>query len=310
MDAKQIKSKRIAVIMGGVSAEREVSLRTGSAVLEALLARGYDAVAIDAGQKLPAQLVECGAQVAFIAVHGRHGEDGTMQGLLEMMEIPYTGSGVLASALAIDKYVAKQMVANVVTTPPSFLVDETSDVSAICQGWTDYPQVVKPVREGSTLGISIVADAVELEAAIAAARRYDKRVLVEKFVTGREATVAVLNGQPLPVIEVVPADGFYDYAAKYTAGTTQYLVPAPLSGATYAALQDAAQRCCAKLGCRGAARVDFIVSDDAGGEFSFLEVNTIPGMTKTSLLPKAAKCAGIEFASLVELIVEDASLDR
>lgn len=310
MQRGQLKSKRIGVIMGGVSAEREVSLRTGAAVLEALLTRGYDAVAIDAAQNLPAQLVACAAQVAFIAVHGRHGEDGTLQGLLEMMDIPYTGSGVLASALAIDKHVAKQMVAAVVTTPPSFLIDEHSDVPALCQACASYPQVVKPVREGSTLGISIVNDAAELEAAIAAARRYDKRVLVEKFIAGREVTVAVLNDQPLPVIEVVPAAGFYDYAAKYTAGTTQYLVPAPLSEVTYAALQEAARRCCTTLGCRGAARVDFIVSDDAAGEFYFLEVNTIPGMTKTSLLPKAAACAGIEFASLVELIVTDASLDR
>ncbi len=310
MDVEQIKSKRIAVIMGGVSAEREVSLRTGAAVLEALLARGYDAVGIDATKNLPAQLLECGAQVAFIAVHGRHGEDGTLQGLLEIMGIPYTGSGVLASALAIDKHIAKQMVANVVTTPPAFLVDEHDDVSALCQACKEYPQVVKPVREGSTLGISIVDDAAQLATAIVAARCYDKRVLVEKFVAGREVTVGVLNGQPLPVIEVVPADGFYDYAAKYTAGTTQYLVPAPLSVDTYAALQDAAQRCCAKLGCRGAARVDFIVSNDVVGEFYFLEVNTIPGMTKTSLLPKAAACSGIEFASLVELIVTEASLDR
>ncbi|MDY0189795.1 MAG: D-alanine--D-alanine ligase [Desulfuromonas sp.] len=310
MNIEQLKAQRVAVIMGGVSAEREVSLRTGTAVLDALLSKGYDAVAIDSAHNLSAQLQDCGAQVAFIAVHGRQGEDGTLQGLLEIMGIPYTGSGVLASALAIDKHITKQMVADVVPTPPAFLVDEQSDIDALCQSCADYPQVVKPVREGSTLGISIVTDAQQLAAAIVAARRFDKRVLVEKFVAGREVTVSVLNGQPLPAIEIVPADGFYDYAAKYTAGATQYLVPAPLSAATYAAVQAAAQRCCAKLGCRGAARVDFIVSDDGAGEFYFLEVNTIPGMTQTSLLPKAAACSGIEFASLVERIIVDASLDR
>lgn len=310
MAIDKLKSKRIAVIMGGVSAEREVSLRTGEAVLEALLARGYDAWGIDSANSLPEQLCEQAIEVAFIAVHGRHGEDGTLQGLLEIMEIPYTGSGVLASALAIDKAITKRMVADVVSTPEAFLVDDHSDVAALCAACTTYPQVVKPVREGSTLGISIVDNATQLEAAIGEARTFDRRVLVETYVAGREVTVAVLNGKALPVIEVVPAGGFYDYAAKYTAGTTEYLVPAPLSPDTYQALQQAALRCYAKLGCRGAARVDFIVSNDATAEFYFLEVNTIPGMTKTSLLPKAAACDGIQFASLVELIVQDASLDR
>ncbi|OQY18199.1 MAG: D-alanine--D-alanine ligase [Desulfobacteraceae bacterium 4572_35.1] len=305
-----MKSKRIAVVMGGTSAEREVSLRTGAAVLDALLTSGYDAVGIDSAKNLPEQLRQCGAEIVFVAVHGRHGEDGAMQGLLEMMEIPYTGSGVLASALAIDKAVTKQMVANVVDIADSFLVDENSDIAALCAGCSGYPQVVKPVREGSTLGITIVADAGELEAAIAKARTYDSRVLVEDYVAGREVTVAVISGKALPVIEVIPAQGFYDYAAKYTAGTTQYLVPAPLSDGTYLALQRAAERCYIKLGCRGAARVDFIVSSDDNGEFCFLEVNTIPGMTKTSLLPKAAACDGIKFASLVELLVKDASIDR
>lgn len=302
-----MKSKRIAVIMGGDSAEREVSLRTGAAVLEALIQRGYDAVAIDSADRLTEQLIEVEAQVAFIAVHGRHGEDGTLQGLLEMMQIPYTGSGVLASAIAIDKDVAKKMVASSLTVASSFLVDEQSDIEQLCNGCEHYPQVVKPVREGSTLGITIVQNRDELEQAIRYAKTFDRRVLVETFIAGREVTVSVLRGKALPVIEVIPAEGFYDYAAKYTAGTTEYCVPAQFSTLLYEELQLAAVDCCQQLNCRGAARVDFIVSE---GQCYFLEVNTVPGMTKTSLLPKAAACDGIDFATLVEEIVEDASLDR
>ncbi|MBW2184828.1 MAG: D-alanine--D-alanine ligase [Deltaproteobacteria bacterium] len=302
-----IKSKRIAVIMGGDSAERDVSLRTGEAVLEALIQRGYDAVAIDSASRLTQQLIESGTEIAFIAVHGRHGEDGTLQGLLEMMQIPYTGSGVLASAIAIDKDITKKMVASQLTIADSFLVDESSDIEALCADCCHYPQVVKPVREGSTLGITIVNNRQELQQAITFAQTFDRRVLVEQFISGREVTVSVLLGEALPVIEVVPADGFYDYAAKYTAGTTQYIVPAEFSDTQYSELQRAAVTCCDSIGCRGAARVDFIVTED---QCYFLEVNTIPGMTKTSLLPKAAACSGIDFASLVESIVKDASLDR
>lgn len=302
-----IKSKRIAVIMGGDSAERDVSLRTGEAVLDALIQRGYDAVAIDSVSRLTQQLTESGAEIAFIAVHGRHGEDGTLQGLLEMMQIPYTGSGVLASAIAIDKDITKKMVATKLTVADSFLVDERSDIEALCSDCCHYPQVVKPVREGSTLGITIVNDREELQQAITFAQTFDRRVLVEKFISGREVTVSVLLNEALPVIEVVPADGFYDYAAKYTAGTTQYIVPAEFPDTQYSELQQAAVTCCGIIGCRGAARVDFIVTED---KCYFLEVNTIPGMTKTSLLPKAAACSGIDFASLVESIVRDASLDR
>lgn len=302
-----IKSKRIAVIMGGDSAERDVSLRTGRAVLEALIQRGYNAVAIDSATRLTQQLIETGAEVAFIAVHGRHGEDGTLQGLLEMMQVPYTGSGVLASAIAIDKEITKKMVASQLTIADSFLVDENSDIEVLCADCCHYPQVVKPVREGSTLGITIVNNREELRQAIAFAQTFDRRVLVEKFISGREVTVSVLLGEALAVIEVVPADGFYDYAAKYTAGTTQYIVPAQFPETQYSELQRAAVTCCECLGCRGAARVDFIVTDD---KCYFLEVNTIPGMTQTSLLPKAAAFSGMDFASLVESIVKDASLDR
>lgn len=302
------KQQRIGVIMGGTSAEREVSLRTGAAIVKALEECGYTVVAIDADKTLPAQLIEKQIDVAFLAVHGRFGEDGTIQGLLELMQIPYTGSGVLASALAIDKAVTKRMVAqDGVTTPAATLVDVNSDVDDIVAQCGHFPQVVKPVREGSTLGIAIANNADELKQAIAQARDYDRRVLIEDYIDGREVTVSVMNGRALSIIEVVPESGFYDYAAKYTAGKTRYLVPAPLPESQYQAIQQAAVTSYASLGCRGAARVDFMVTDD---NFYFLEVNTIPGMTETSLLPKAAADCGMDFAKLVEGILDDASLDR
>jgi len=302
------KQQRIGVIMGGTSAEREVSLRTGAAIVKALEECGYTVVAIDADKTLPAQLIEKQIDVAFLAVHGRFGEDGTIQGMLELMQIPYTGSGVLASALAIDKAVTKRMVAqDGVTTPAATLVDVNSDVDDIVAQCGHFPQVVKPVREGSTLGIAIANNADELKQAIAQARDYDRRVLVEDYIDGREVTVSVMNGRALSIIEVVPESGFYDYAAKYTAGKTRYLVPAPLPESQYQAIQQAAVASYASLGCRGAARVDFMVTDD---NFYFLEVNTIPGMTETSLLPKAAADCGMDFAKLVEGILDDASLDR
>ena len=301
------RDKKVAVIMGGDSAEREVSLRSGAAVLQALLERGYNAVKVDSATNVAGQLVAQRCEVAFIALHGRHGEDGTIQGLLEIMGIAYTGSGVLASALAIDKEMTKRQVAGQVTLADSVLVTADDDCVGLWQRCGGVAQVVKPVREGSTLGISIARDEAQLQAAIAAAREFDRRVLVEQYIDGREVTVAVVNGRALPVIEVVAASGFYDYAAKYTAGTTRYLVPAPLDDEVYSALQRDAERSFAALGCRGAARVDFIVAP--GGNY-FLEVNTIPGMTATSLLPKAAACEGMNFADLVELILADASLDR
>nr|WP_320048496.1 D-alanine--D-alanine ligase [uncultured Desulfuromonas sp.] len=302
------KQQRVGVIMGGISAEREVSLRTGAAIVNALEERDYQVVAIDADKTLPARLVEAKVDVAFLAVHGRYGEDGTIQGLLEMMQIPYTGSGVLASALAIDKAVAKRMVRqDGVVTPEAALVDESCDIDAFVAECGHFPQVVKPVREGSTLGIAIAKDGDELKQAIEQARRYDHRVLVETYIAGREVTVSVMNGRALSIIEVVPDSGFYDYTAKYTAGKTRYLVPAPLPETQYRAIQQAAETSYASLGCRGAARVDFMVTED---EFYFLEVNTIPGMTETSLLPKAAADCGMDFAMLVEEILDDASLDR
>lgn len=302
------QGKRIAVLMGGLSAEREISLRTGNAVLRALLGHGLDAVAIDAGRDLPLRLQEAGAQIAFIALHGRYGEDGTVQGLLELLQIPYTGSGVLASSVAMNKLVTKQILMHHGVATPAFAVfHQGDDQAAFVAARRAYPLVAKPAREGSTIGVSIVRDAPGLQAGLAEALRHDDLVLVEEFIAGAEVTVGVLGEQALPVIQVVPKGGFYDYQSKYTPGQTEYLLPAPLPAAVYARLQAAAVAACRALGCRGAARVDFMVRDE---ELFCLEVNTIPGMTETSLLPKAAGAAGVPFDELVLRILADAGLDK
>lgn len=307
-DPGKWQGRRIAVLMGGLSAERDVSLRTGAAVLRALQGAGLEAVAIDAGRDLPARLAESGARAAFIALHGRYGEDGTVQGLLELLQIPYTGSGVLASSLAMNKLVTKQVLLHHGVATPAFAVYRAGDDrAALAAALPRLPLVVKPAREGSTIGVSVVRDAAALPEALDEALRHDDLVLVEEFVAGAEVTVGVLNGEPLPVIQVVPKGGFYDYQSKYTPGQTEYLLPAPLPAGIIARLQEAAVRACRALACRGAARVDFIVRGD---ELHCLEVNTIPGMTETSLLPKAAGAAGISFTELVLRILDDAGLDK
>lgn len=302
------QGKRIAVLMGGLSAEREISLRTGNAVLRALQGQGLDAVGLDAGRDLPARLAELGAQIAFVALHGRYGEDGTVQGLLELMQIPYTGSGVLASSMAMNKLVTKQVLMHHGVSTPGFGVYRAGeDRDAFITGRQSFPLVTKPAREGSTIGVSIVRDAAGLHAGLDEALRHDGLVLVEEFIAGAEVTVGVLGDQPLPVIQVVPKGGFYDFQSKYTPGQTEYLLPAPLPDGVTRRLQVAAVTACRALGCRGAARVDFIVRDE---ELFCLEVNTIPGMTETSLLPKAAGAAGIPFSDLVLRILADAGLDK
>jgi D-alanine-D-alanine ligase len=305
---EQLQQKKIAVLMGGLSAEREISLKTGNACLGALQQLGYQSIAIDAGHDLPEQLRTAGIEVAFIALHGRYGEDGRVQGLLEMLQIPYTGSGVLASSMAIDKVITKQMLLYHELPTPGFDFmrpgDSTEQLFDRCR---HLPLVVKPSREGSTIGISIARSREALRHGIDTAAALDGTVLVEDFIDGSELTVAVLNGEALPIIQIVPNGGFYDYHAKYTAGETQYLLPAPIDAASTQRMQQAAVDACRALGCRGAARVDFMLRER---EFYCIEVNTIPGMTETSLLPKAAGEAGIDFPQLVEMILLDAGLDK
>ncbi len=305
-DIVVMREKKIGVLLGGLSAEREVSLQTGAAVLEALRVRDYRAVAIDVDRDLCRRLREEEIEVAFLALHGRYGEDGAVQGILEYLQIPYTGPGILGSALAMNKLATKRMLASVGLPTPEYQVcrrETAADLQLQLAGMV----VVKPVSEGSSLGISLVAAAADLPAALERAFAYDDEVLIEQYVAGKEVTAAVLDGQPLPLIEIRPREGFYDYRAKYTAGQTEYLVPAPLAGETTARLQDLAVAACRAAACNcGAVRVDFRL--DREDKPYIIEINTIPGMTATSLLPKAAREAGLDFPSLIEKIVSGASL--
>jgi D-alanine-D-alanine ligase len=305
------QQKSIAVLMGGMSSEREISQKTGTAILQALLRKGYQAMAVDVDRNVGLTLREHGIQVAYIALHGSLGEDGTIQGLLEIMGIPYTGSGVLASALAINKVAAKKLFRYHGIMTPEFQSFQTAGISTAdiqSRITTPLPFVVKPAEEGSTIGISIVSSRQDLPAALERACGYGAEVLVEAFITGREITVGVIDGRPLPPVEIRPKSGFYDFTSKYTKGKTEYLVPAPLDPAAAAVISDAAAAAYHALGCRGNARVDFILS--AEGRPFVLEVNTIPGMTETSLLPMAAREAGIDFDTLVEMILWSATLDK
>ena len=308
MFGNNTEDKPIAVLMGGLSAEREVSLRTGEAVVAALKRCGYSVFSIDAGRDLPSRLTWQQASKVFIALHGRYGEDGTVQGLLEVMQLPYTGSGVLASSMAMDKVVTKKLLVYHNQPTPAFAVCTAAELAdGRLSECPPLPVVVKPAREGSTIGISLVRQESELRAALEEALRHDELVLIEQFIAGREVTVGVLDGEALPIVEVVPESGFYDYEAKYNSGSTQYLLPAPLEEGLYAKLQRAAVEVYNILGCAGAARIDFMIRDE---EFFCLEVNTIPGMTETSLLPKAAAAAGISFDELVERILAGAGINK
>ena len=302
--SKRWKHKRIGVLMGGISREREISLKTGAAILKALREGGYNAVGIDVSLDIVQQLVEERIDAAFIALHGRWGEDGTVQGLLELLQIPYTGSGVLASALAMNKIKAKEIFRFHDIPTPDFITPHEGEFSS--EPPFPPPWVAKPASEGSTIGVGIVMERSGLEEAIRTAQGYDREVLVERFIDGKELTVGILNGEPLPVIEIAPQEGFYDYEAKYTPGKTQYLCPAPISEEKQGEVQEISLKAYHCLGCHGCARVDLRLSDD--GEAFVIEVNTVPGMTETSLVPKAAAQRGISFPHLVEAILEQASL--
>jgi D-alanine-D-alanine ligase len=305
---EKMLTRRIGVLLGGQSSEREISLKTGNAVIQALIERGYEVTAIDVASDLPQQLREAEVDIAFVALHGRFGEDGRVQGLLEMLQIPYTGSGVMTSSVAINKVVTKQLLLYHGLPTPGFDFIRPGDAAGdLCQRCVRLPLVVKPSREGSTIGISIARDAEGLRQGVAAAAELDGTVLVEDFIDGVELTVSVINNRALPVIQIVPKSGFYDYQAKYLSGDTQYLLPAPVDAEIYKQVQKTAEAACRALGCRGAARVDFMYADDG---YFCIEINTIPGMTETSLLPKAAAAAGIAFPDLVEMILLDADLDK
>ena len=295
-------------MMGGLSREREISLRTGKAILKALIEKGYTACPIDVGQDIAETLVKKKIECAFLALHGRFGEDGTIQGMLELMRIPYTGSGVLASALALHKIMAKKFFLYEKIPTPPFEVFQREEIEKDSLRTVSLPMplVVKPAREGSTIGVSIVRKEEELVPALKEAGRYDDEILIEKFMGGSEITVGILEDIPLPIVEIVPKSGFYDYHSKYTKGETQYIIPARIPREKYLYAQEIGLKAFKVLGCSGFARVD-LMTDEEGSPF-VIDVNTMPGMTEMSLLPKAAEFAGIQFGDLVERILLGASL--
>ena len=307
---------KVGVVMGGWSGEHEVSLSSGNAIAEALTSRGWDVTSIvvpAARQLSPSALFALfdtrKVDVAFIALHGRMGEDGCIQGMLELAGIPYTGAGVMASALAMDKLKSKELfLLHNVPTPPYYCVsidEDTSDVESIHRHF-GFPVVVKPRGEGSSLALTKAHNLRELSDALDLVFEYDDWAMVERFVAGAEVNVGVLDGEMLGAIEICPPDGLYDYHAKYTPGASQYHMPARLPPARYQNVLNLARRAAEALDCKGALRVDLLVTP---GENEYvLEVNTLPGMTPTSLLPKIAAHAGHDFADLCEQILARAQL--
>ncbi len=295
---------RVAVIYGGTSAEREISLKSGAAVINALREEGVDVIGLDLGADPLSQLQTLNCDRVFIALHGPGGEDGRVQALLEFLHLPYTGSGVLASALCMDKQRTKQVwLGCQLPTPQYTLLNEASNWAAIVQQLGDN-LIVKPVHEGSSIGMARVGSAAELAAAYEDAQHYDRAVMVEQFIRGAEYTVALVNGATLPPIQLQTHQAFYNFDAKYLANDTQYLCPCGLSGDKEQELISLASAAFAAVGAEGWGRVD--VMADAQGDFYLLEVNTIPGMTDHSLVPMAARAAGMSFNDLVLAIASQA----
>ncbi len=306
-----MKATRVGVVMGGSSAEREISIRSGEAVVGALSGLGYDVTPVVLGSGADAlnELAQAELDVAFLALHGRLGEDGCVQGVLELLGIPYTGSSVLASALAMDKMKAKELFRlHNVPTPPYYVFGAEHvaiDLGEV-HGSFGFPVIVKPRREGSSLGVARANDLSELAQAIDCALGYDSSVLVERFIEAKEVAVGILDGRVLGAIEIAPHSGVYDFHSKYTPGMTDYFMPARLPAARYRGVLNLAERAAQALDTSGAVRVDLLVTE--GQNEYVLEVNTLPGMTESSLLPKIAAAAGFGFAELCEAILASATL--
>lgn len=302
---------KVAVLMGGRSLERQVSMQSGGRVQDALERLGHDVVGIDVGHDLVARLRDEAPEVAFVALHGRDGEDGTVQELLEVVGVPYTGSGVSACIRTADKVLAKHaMLADGIPTPDFLSFNETAfkelgaaDALGAVESRLGFPLVVKPADQGSALGIKFARNAAEVPAALVAAFSYSEKVLLERCVAGRDLAVSILDDTALPVVEAVPTgEDFYDFSARYTIGGTRFACPAELPPDVTARAQELALAVHRGLGCRGFSRVD-LMRDEASGELTVLEVNAVPGMTETSLLPLAADAAGIGFDELVATVL-------
>lgn len=305
------KGKKVAVLLGGISKEREISIRTGTAMADAFERLGYDVTRIDVkgGAELIAELQEKKPDVAVVALHGKFGEDGCVQGLLEMIRLPYTCAGVMASAVCMDKAVCSTIALELgLPCPEEDVFDADSDEARQFAAGPkiDLPLIVKPSREGSTINMTIVRDAGSLPGAIARAAESDSRIIVQRYIAGKEVTVGILAGRALPVLEIAPKSGFYDYRSKYTKGMTEYIVPARIDDAVAKRVQGWSTLICDELECEGMARVDFMVAPD--GEAYFLEVNTVPGMTELSLVPKAAAHIGLSFEEVCEEVLDTARL--
>jgi D-alanine-D-alanine ligase len=299
----------VGVLMGGYSSEREISLKSGNAVFQALKRQGCHVSALDITEKDEEKIKQAVARenwdIAFITLHGRLGEDGTIQSILEALDIPYTGSGVATSRLAINKVSTQDLLKKKNINISSYAVlsrDHERDALPVVEGIGSFPVVVKPACEGSSIGITIVRDPGGLNEALARAWQYGEFALVEKYIAGREVTVGILDGQALPVVEIRPKGSFFDFTAKYSQGMSDYIVPAQIPAEAALSLQKEALRAHHVLGCEDFSRVDFILGRD--GAHYALEVNTIPGFTSTSLLPKAAQAAGIGFEQLCVRIIQ------
>ena len=303
------KNKHIAVLMGGWNSEREVSLSSGEAVYSALVNLGYDATKIDFAHDIVEKLLEIKPDVVFNALHGTYGEDGRIQGLLDILKIKYTHSKFLSSVICMDKVLTKQVCKEIGIKFADYEIVKrgNNDENQKKIDFFQKPFVIKPISEGSSVGIEVVMpdqyfniDAYEWE--------YGDEVIIENYIAGQEVQVALIDGKAIGVIEVRPKKLFYDYECKYTEGMTDYIMPAEIDSEKYQEVLDLAKKCYDKTGCKGLARVDFILNNKDGGdnEFYFLEINTHPGFTSTSLVPKIANYVGISFEDLVEFLVEDA----
>ncbi|MDR2425700.1 MAG: D-alanine--D-alanine ligase [Endomicrobium sp.] len=299
MTAEKLKNKKIGVLYGGTSSEREISLKSGKAVINALKKMKFKVAAIDVDKNAAEKIKKEKIDIAYVALHGQHGEDGTIQGMLEVMGIPYTGCGVFASSASMDKNISKLLFNCAgILTPDWFVLRKYERINEI----KTYPVVVKPANQGSAIGISIVKKASEFAAAAKTAFKYGNEVIVEQFIKGKEITVGVLDGKSLPAVEIMPKGKFYDYKSKYAKGGSKHIIPARISKEMHNLAARAAEKVYKLFKCKAVCRVDMIIDRDE--KIWVLENNTIPGMTETSLLPDEAKVSGIKFEELILKIIE------
>ncbi len=307
MKAKNLKDKHIAVLMGGWNSEREVSLRSGEAACEAIIKLGYKVTKIDFSRQIFKHLEEVRPDIIFNALHGTYGEDGRIQGICDILQIPYTHSGIVASAICMDKVLTRKICSTVGVKNPKYHLLKKGEDAQNKEKILDIgkPFVIKPISEGSSVGVEVILPNTQFNFA-EYEWKYGNEIIIEKYLAGQEIQVAVMNDKALGAIEVRPHGLFYDYKCKYTPGMTDYIMPAEISPEKYAEILDLSERCHKVVGCRGVSRIDFILNNKDGGdnEFYLLEVNTHPGFTATSLVPKIAKHVGISFEEIVEFLLE------